>query len=84
MLTDKQKEEERFFYQNEEMVARYLEGYESYSWKQMLRMTHMEWFSYDIPAFVAGNGLKRKDTVVLFDYEKRNPLDHQALFLLIK
>lgn len=84
VLTDKQKEEERFFYQNEEMVARYLEGYESYSWKQMLRMTHMEWFSYDIPAFVAGNGLKRKDTVVLFDYEKRNPLDHQAHYSTIE
>ena len=84
VLTDKQKEEERFFYQNEEMVARYLEGYESYSWKQMLRMTHMEWFSYDIPAFVAGNGLKCKDTVVLFDYEKRNPLDHQAHYSTIE
>lgn len=84
VLTDKQKEEERFFYQNEEMVARYLEGYESYSWKQMLRMTHMEWFSYDIPAFVAGYGLKRKDTVVLFDYEKRNPLDHQAHYSTIE
>ncbi len=50
----------------------------------MLRMTHVEWFSYDIPAFVENGILEQKTTVVLFDYKKRNPLNYQAGYSIIK
>ena len=79
-----QKEWLRKFYQNQELNEKYLPGYQGYSWKQMLRMTHVEWFSYDIPAFVENGILEQKTTVVLFDYKKRNPLNYQAGYSIIK
>ena len=36
-------------------------------------MTHIERFSYD----VLGD-MKEEESVLLFDYQNRNPLDHQA------
>lgn len=79
-LSMEQKEWLRAFYQNEEAMAVYLPHYQGYSWKQLLRMTHVEWFSYDIPEFIQGNVLEKKDTIVLFDYAKRSPLTHQAMY----
>ena len=82
-LHAKQKEWLRAFYQREEAERKYLHSYQGYSWKQMLRMTHVEWFSYDIPAFVENGMLEKRDTIVLFDYKRRNPLDYQAATIKI-
>lgn len=77
-LYAQQKEWLREFYQREETERKYLCSYQGYSWKQMLRMTHVEWFSYDIPAFIENGVLEKKDVIVLFDYKRRNPLNYQA------
>lgn len=81
--SDTWKEWERTFFQDEDMRRQYLPDYEGYSWKQVLRMTHMEWFSYDIPFFLQTGRLQQRETVVLFDYAKRNPLDNQAEYKVI-
>lgn len=61
------------FYQQEEQLRRYLPGYAGMNWKQLMRMTHLEHFSCD----VLGNG-KKKETWLLFDYERRDPLTNDA------
>ena len=50
----------------------------------MLRMTHIEWFSYDILSYMESGVLLKKDIIVLFDYKRRNPLDYQAAYYKIE
>ena len=61
------------FYKKEEENPHNLKGYEGYTHRQMAKMTHLEVFSFD----VLGDGTK-KETAVLFDYKKRNPLTNDA------
>ncbi len=74
----------REFYQREETERKYLRSYQGYAWKQMLRMTHIEWFSYDILSYMESGVLLKKDIIVLFDYKRRNPLDYQAAYYKIE
>lgn len=55
------------FFRKEEQERRFLAGYEGYDSRQLQRMTHVEVFTWPV----------RK--AVLFDYQKRNPLDDNAL-----
>lgn len=61
------------FYKKEEENPNDLKEYEGYTYRQMAKMTHLEVFSID----VLGDGAK-KETAVLFDYKKRNPLTNDA------
>lgn len=67
------KEEFRLFYDREDEERRYLENYENMEKRQLRKMTHIERFSYD----VLGD-MNEEECVLLFDYQNRNPLDHQA------
>lgn len=66
------------FYEMEEKEHKYLKGYDRYDKRQLRKMTHIEKFKYD----VQGTG-KKKETVILFDYENRNKLTHQATIFVI-
>ncbi|MDE6312113.1 MAG: B12-binding domain-containing radical SAM protein [Lachnospiraceae bacterium] len=72
---EEEKESIRLFYRREAAEPRYLLGgkYEKAEEKQLYRMTHLEVFSYDVQG-----DFKRKRTALLFDYEKRSPLTHEA------
>ena len=61
------------FYEKEAEEHFYLQGYEKYDKRQLRKMTHIERFQYD----VLGDG-EEKTTVLLFDYENRSKLTHQA------
>ena len=61
------------FYETEAENHYYLKGYDQYDKKQLRKMTHMEKFHHD----VAGTG-EEKEVIILFDYENRNKLTHQA------
>ena len=67
------KKESRDFYQKEAETRALLPSYHAYDWKQLQRMTHVEVFDYD----VLGSGEKAR-TVLLFDYQKRDPLTGNA------
>ena len=84
MLTEEKKEKLRAFYQSEAQREKYLPDYPDYNWKQVMRMTHMEWFSYDIVQYLQDGILYEKKTLVLFDYQKRNPLSYQAKVQIIR
>ena len=63
------------FYKKEETEPEYLENYKGYQARQIMKMTHMEIFRYDIL-----NGTKEKgEFPVLFDYKKRDPLTYDAI-----
>lgn len=63
----------------EEQKPRYLTGYEGYTYRQLMKMTHVEVFSFD----VLGEG-EKKETAVLFDYRKKDPLSGNASVYLIE
>lgn len=67
------KEELNEFYEAESEQHKYLQGYEQYDKRQLRKMTHIEKFQYD----VWRDGSKKK-TRILFDYENRSKLNHQA------
>ena len=58
---------------NGALLSANLENYENMEKRQLRKMTHIERFSYD----VLGD-MKEEECVLLFDYQNRNPLDHQA------
>ena len=73
------KEEARAFYKQEKAAPAYLQKYTEYDEKQMMRMTHLERFSYN----VLEDG-EPGTYMVLFDYQARNPLNKEARNLLVK
>lgn len=72
------KEELRIFYEQEAEEKRYLQGYEAYDKRSLRKMTHIERFSFDVPG-----DMSEKDTVLLFDYQNRSPLNNQAAIFRI-
>ena len=69
----KEKEKIRIFYK--ERAREYLPGYEGYDFRQLSRMTHLEHFSRILPG---GEGW------VLFDYQRRDPLNYSARMVVLK
>lgn len=67
------KEFEREFYNKESEEPKYLTGYADREKRKLRKMTHLETFDYD----VLGN-MEEEKCVLLFDYENRSPLNHQA------
>ncbi len=72
------REIERCFYQDTRQMEHYLPEYRDYGWKQILRMTHLERFDLDILRYLHEGTLVEKPCVLLFDYQRRDPLSHQA------
>ena len=67
------KEEKKDFYDREEKEPKYLTAYRGYDSRKMRKLTHVERFSFH----VAEDG-KAGETVLLFDYQNRNPLNYEA------
>ena len=67
------------FYEKEAEQHQYLQGYEQYDKRQLRKMTHIEKFHYD----VLGD-CSYKDMLILFDYENRSRMTHQARVLQVE
>ncbi|MBR3683617.1 MAG: B12-binding domain-containing radical SAM protein [Lachnospiraceae bacterium] len=73
------------WYKNEEQVKEMLPNYTGYQAKQVSKMTHMEYFSYpvwDEKALQAATG--KGDYFILFDYQRRNPLNEDAYYVEVR
>lgn len=80
----------RDFYKEEERTRRYLPAYAGYDWKQLGKMTHLEpfvWPVWDVERMCGeykkcgkteDNSFGACPGFVLFDYQKRNPLNGEA------
>lgn len=75
-LIDKDYEKE--FYDREAEERNYLKGYDSYDKRKLRKMTHLERFSWDVMG-----DMSEKESVILFDYQNRSPLNHQALAMKV-
>lgn len=73
------KEVIRQFYKKEAQEKVYLTDYRKTEEKQLYRMTHLEVFHYDVQ-----DSFEKKLLPVLFDYESRNPLSHEARTFYVK
>lgn len=60
-------------YKKEKAEHTILQGYDEYTYRQLLNMTHWEVFQED----VTGSG-KKEDVLVIFDYKKRDALTGNA------
>lgn len=73
------------FYQSEAENPRFLAGYEGYQGAQMMKMTHLEAFHYAVWSSEGQEGVNRrkKPVYVLFDYQSRDALTHDARYVVI-
>lgn len=77
-----EKESLRAFYRKEAQKPEYLTGYEGYQPQQLMKMTHVEPFTYPVWQ-EDGEMTQMSDKVwVLFDYQNRNPLTYDAAYYL--
>lgn len=72
----------REFFEHEEQAHQYLKGYEGYTSIQLLRMTHIEKFTYPVWAECPADCTARLESpaYILFDYKNRNALTHDAAY----
>ena len=76
---DRYKDDIRQFYKKEAVEKSYLKDYEKTEEKQLYRMTHLEVFHYDVQ-----DSFEKKLLPVLFDYQNRSPLSHEARTFQVK
>lgn len=74
------KKEITAFYKKEETERRYLPNYGAYDSRQLERMTHLEQFHYSVWEDEPKQG---EACYILFDYQKRSPLTHEAAVTVI-
>lgn len=73
-----EKEKLNDFYDIEAQKHKFLKGYEGYDKRQLRKMTHIEKFCFDVM-----DSCEPCELLVLFDYENRNRLTHQASTFMI-
>lgn len=73
-----EKQELNDFYETEVQEHQYLNGYEGYDKRQLRKMTHMERFHFDVMG-----DCETGEFLVLFDYQNRSRLTHQASTFVI-
>ena len=77
-----EKKKMRQFFEHEEQAHEYLKGYDNYTSVQLLRMTHIEKFTYPVWKECPTDRLETP-AHILFDYKNRNALTHDAAFFEI-
>ncbi|MDE7207548.1 MAG: DUF4080 domain-containing protein, partial [Lachnospiraceae bacterium] len=76
------KDKLRLFFEREAQNPQYLKNYAGFKSAQLLRMTHVERFSYPVWHENPNDCAVRRNApaYILFDYENRNALTHDAAF----
>jgi hypothetical protein len=86
IMDEKTKADIRSFYKQEEKDRCFLPEYSSYDAKQLMRMTHLEPFTYPVWNTKEPEDMQPCNdgpTYVLFDYNLRNPLTYEAAVYVI-
>ncbi len=79
------QEQIRDLYKEEAVSRKLLPHYEGYNDKQLVRMTHMDVFTYSVDGEEGQDKMKKKERpgYILFDYSDRNALTKEARVLRI-
>lgn len=80
---EEEKEQVRAFYRQEAQTPQYLTGYEGYQPQQLMKMTHIEYFTYPVWQQNMKMTQMSQKTAILFDYQKRDPLTYDAAYYMI-
>ena len=80
---EEEKEQVRAFYRQEAQTPQYLTGYEGYQPQQLMKMTHIEYFTYPVWQQNMKTTQLSQKTAILFDYQKRDPLTYDAAYYMI-
>lgn len=80
---DNEKERIRAFYRHETENPEYLTGYEGYKPQQLMKMTHIEYFTYPVWKTDAEMTELLQKRMILFDYQKRDPLTYDAAYYVM-
>ncbi len=80
---EEEKEQVRAFYRQEAQTPQYLTGYEGYQPQQLMKMTHIEYFTYPVWQQNMKTTQMSQKTAILFDYQKRDPLTYDAAYYMI-
>ena len=80
---EEEKEQVRAFYRQEAQTSQYLTGYEGYQPQQLMKMTHIEYFTYPVWQQNMKMTQLSQKTAILFDYQKRDPLTYDAAYYMI-
>lgn len=74
------------FYQREEVEPCYLQNYQGYHAKQMMKMTHMEPFFYPVWEELPEHTVIRQEqpVFILFDYDKRDALTGNVIAFVLR
>ena len=70
------------FFRNEEHRAQFFTGYEGYTTKQIQRMTHIEYFTFNVLAEDEAD--RNRPVFVWFDYLNRDPLTYKSRNIEVK
>ncbi len=80
---EEEKEQVRAFYRQEAQTPQYLTGYEGYQPQQLMKMTHIEYFTYPVWQQNMKMTQLSQKTAILFDYQKRDPLTYDAAYYMV-
>lgn len=80
---EEEKEQVRAFYRQEAQTPQYLTGYEGYQPQQLMKMTHIEYFTYPVWQQNMKMTQLSQKTAILFDYQKRDPLTYDAAYYIV-
>lgn len=80
---EEEKEQVRAFYRQEAQTPQYLTGYEGYQPQQLMKMTHIEYFTYPVWQQNMKMTQLSQKTSILFDYQKRDPLTYDAAYYMV-
>lgn len=80
---EEEKEQVRAFYRQEAQTPQYLTGYEGYQPQQLMKMTHIEYFTYPVWQQNMKMTQLSQRTAILFDYQKRDPLTYDAAYYMV-
>lgn len=74
------------FYKKEAEEPRLLKDYAQYTAKQMMHLTHLEYFRYPVWNMDAWDGTVSSEYMgaVFFDYQRRNPITEDACISILK
>ncbi len=84
-ITEDMRKMRRDFYRREEKKHDFFPDYRDFDQRQLSRQTHMEWFDYPVWKSNSRDIIAQKEKyVVLFDYQKRDPLTYDAIAVVLE
>lgn len=74
------KQKTKDFYKNKENIDKYIPQLREYDYKQIGRMSHIEYFNYDIVSWITTNRLENLENMILFNYHSKSYILGHAVY----